>query len=130
MNYPLGENAQDRVRSKTGKRPGDITLSAVLAGEVSSEDIKISQDVLHMQGQVALEAGKPQMAANFERAGELVDVPDDEILRIYNMLRPKRAGKTELLDLAEHLRRRYSAEQCAALIEQAAAVYEKRGLLR
>ena len=49
--------------------------------------------MLKRQGQVAMEADNPQMTSNFERASELVDVPDEVILDMYNKLRPNRSTK-------------------------------------
>lgn len=129
MNYPLASYEKDSVRSRTGKSPDDITLEAVLAGDITAEDIRISKEVLLKQGQVAKEAGRKQMAENFQRASELVDVPDQMILQMYNMLRPHRATKQQLVDMARDLKEKYAAENCAALVMEAVAVYEKRGIL-
>lgn len=129
MKYPLGETEYNTITSKTGKKLTDITLDEIRKGHVTSDDIKISREMLQKQGAVALEAGNPPMERNFERAGELVDVPDDVILAMYNKLRPHRATRQELLDMARELRETYGAESCAALVEEAAAIYEKRGIL-
>ena len=41
------------------------------------------------------------LAANFERAAELVDVPQDVVMAVYELLRPGRAkDKAPLLDAA------------------------------
>jgi propanediol dehydratase small subunit len=69
------------------------------------------------------------MARNFERAAELVDVPDEVILKMYNMLRPNRSTKAELLAMADELSKKYNAKTCAKLVLEAAEVYEKRGIL-
>ena len=90
MRYPLGEYEKDKITSKTGKRLEDITLSEVMKNHVGPEDIKISRHTLEAQGEVALAAGNEAMKRNFQRAAELVDVPDDVILKIYDMLRPNR----------------------------------------
>ena len=129
MKYPLGENEKKTSASKTGKKLDDITLDAVKAGTVTAEDIKISKEMLRRQGQVAMEADSAPMARNFERAAELVDVPDDVILKMYNMLRPNRATKAELLAMADELNNKYHAKTCAKLVLEAAEVYEKRGIL-
>ena len=44
-----------------------------------------------MQAEIARAAGRPTLARNFERAAELVDVPQDVILQLYELLRPGRA---------------------------------------
>ena len=90
--YPLGQNEADTITSKTGKKLSDITLDEVKRGNVQAEDIKISPEMLKRQGQVAKEADNPQMEANFQRASELANVPDEVILNMYNKLRPNRSG--------------------------------------
>ncbi len=129
MQYPLGEHERENITSKTGKKLTDITLDAVMKNHVAPEDIKISKEVLKAQGQVAAEAGNAPMEKNFERAAELVDVPDDVILRMYDKLRPRRSTKLELVLLAQELLEKYQARNCARLVMEAADVYEKRGIL-
>ena len=127
--YPLGQNEADTITSKTGKRLSQITLEEVKRGNVTSEDIKISSEMLRRQGQVASEADNPQMEANFERAAELVNGPDDVILKMYDKLRPNRSTKTELVLMAKELLEKYKAPYCAKLVLEAAEIYEKRGIL-
>lgn len=129
MRYPLGESEKEQIRSKTGKKLTDITLDEVIKGHISSDDIKISKDTLKAQGQVAKEIGNDPMEKNFERAAELVDVPDDVILKMYDKLRPNRSTKLELVQMAQELIEKYNAKNCARLIMEAAEVYEKRGIL-
>ena len=128
-NYPLGQNEADSITSKTGKKLSQITLDEVKKGNVQADDIKISKEMLRKQGQVAKEADSPAMEKNFERAAELVDVPDDVILRMYNQLRPNRATKAQLLDMADELETKYRAKNCAKMVREAADIYEKRGIL-
>ena len=130
MQYPLGEYEKERITSKTGKKLTDITLDEVMKDHVSSDDIKISKEMLKAQGQVAKEAGNEPMEKNFERAAELVDVPDDVILKMYDKLRPNRSTKLELVMMAQELLEKYNARNCAKLVMEAAEVYEKRGILR
>lgn len=130
MQYPLGEHERERIASKTGKKLTDITLDEVMKDHVSSDDIKISKEMLKAQGQVAKEAGNDPMEKNFERAAELVDVPDDVILKMYDKLRPNRSTKLELVMMAQELLEKYNARNCAKLVMEAAEVYEKRGILR
>jgi propanediol dehydratase small subunit len=127
--YPLAEKRPDLARTRSGKKLDDLTLEALEGGEVAMEDLRITPEALRQQAEIARAAGRPTLARNFERAAELVDVPQDVILRIYELLRPGRAkGKSDLLDAAQLLRRIYKAERMAAFIEEAAAVYERRGL--
>ncbi len=129
MKYPLGEHEKERIRSKTGKQLTEITLEEVMKGHISSDDIKISKEMLKAQGQVAKENGNDPMEKNFERAAELVDVPDDVILKMYDKLRPNRSTKLELVQMAQELIEKYNAKACARLVMEAAEVYEKRGIL-
>ena len=128
-NYPLGKNEADTITSRTGKKLSQITLEEVKRGNVNADDIKISSEMLKRQGQVAAEADNPQMQANFERAAELVNVPDDVLLNMYNMLRPNRSTKRQILVLAQELLETYKAPHCAKLVLEAAEIYEKRGIL-
>ncbi len=129
MRYPLGEYEKDKISSKTGKKLEDITLSEVMKNHVSSDDIKISKETLKYQGEIAKEAGNAPMEMNFARAAELVDVPDDVILKMYDKLRPNRSTKLELVEMAQELSEKYNAYNCAKLVLEAAQVYEKRGVL-
>jgi len=129
MRYPLGEYEKDKISSKTGKRLVDITLDEVMKNHISSDDIKISKETLSAQGQIAKEAGNAPMELNFARAAELVDVPDDVILKMYDKLRPNRSTKLELVKMAQELLEKYNAKNCARLVMEAAEVYEKRGVL-
>ncbi len=127
--YPLGKYEADTITSKTGKRLDQITLEEIRRGNVTADDIKISSEMLRRQGQVAEDADNPQMKANFERAAELVNVPDDVILGMYNKLRPNRCTKRELVLMAQELMEKYQAPHCAKLVLEAAEIYEKRGIL-
>lgn len=127
--YPLGQYEADTITSKTGKKLSEITLEEVKKGNICADDIKISRETLKKQGEVAMEADNPAMAGNFERASELVDVPDEVILHMYNLLRPNRATKRELVEMAKELLETYHAVHCAKLVLEAAEIYEKRGIL-
>ena len=127
--YPLAEKRPDLVRTRRGKKLDELTLDALEAGDVALEDLRITPEALRQQAEISLAAGRPTLARNFERAAELVDVPQDVILNIYELLRPGRAkGKSDLLEAAKLLRETYKAERMAAFIEEAAQVYERRGL--
>jgi propanediol dehydratase small subunit len=52
-------------------------------------------------------------------------------MRIYELLRPGRAqSRDELLAAARELRDQYGAERMAAFVEEAASVYQRRGLFK
>jgi propanediol dehydratase small subunit len=127
--YPVAEKRPDLVRGRGGKPLDAITLDAVVAGDVSLDDLRITSEALRRQAEIARDAGRATLAANFERAAELCDVPQDVIVRVYELLRPGRAkDKAPLLDAAKMLRETYGATRMAAFVEEAAAVYERRGL--
>jgi glycerol dehydratase small subunit/propanediol dehydratase small subunit len=126
--YPLAETQPDRILGKRGIRLTEITLEAVIAGDVTMEDLRITPEALRAQADIARDAGRPTLAFNFERAAELVDVPQDVIMQVYE-LRPGRArSRQQLLDAAATLRRDHGAERMAAFVEEAAQAYEDRGL--
>lgn len=129
--YPLAENRPGLVRGRRGKPLDDITLDAVLDDRVTLEDLRITGAALSQQAQIARAAGRPTLGQNFERAAELVDVPQETIMRVYELLRPGRArSKDELLALAEELETGFGAKRIAAFIIEAAEVYERRGLFK
>jgi propanediol dehydratase small subunit len=127
--YPLAETQPGAVTGKRGKALPEITLDAVIAGEVTMEDLRITPRALRDQADVARDAGRPTLALNFERGAELVEVPQDFIMQVYELLRPGRArSKEELLEAAAIMRDTYKAERIARFIEEAAETYETRGL--
>ncbi|MBZ9686045.1 diol dehydratase small subunit [Clostridium estertheticum] len=131
IKYPLSENMPpELIKSKTGKSLADINISNILDGKITADDIKISKETLIMQGKFASEAGRPQLNDNFVRASELIEVPDAELLEIYEKLRPNRSTKSELLEIARKLKEEYAATHCCKLVLDAMEVYEKRGLLK
>ncbi len=130
MDYPLGEKRKEWLKTSTGKTLDDITLEKVLNGEVKAEDIRISPETLKLQGEIAKKGKRPTVNANFERASELVVIPDERILEIYNALRPYRSSKEELLAIADELEAKYSATVNAGFVREAAEIYEKRSKLR
>jgi propanediol dehydratase small subunit len=118
--YPLAEKAPERLKTPSGLAFQDITLEAVLAGEVEMRDLRVTSEALELQAQVADEAGRPQLAENLRRAAELVDVPEDRILEVYKALRPGRGSRQALFELADDLENRWQAKRCAALVREAA----------
>ena len=90
--YPLAEKRPEIVRGKRGKGLDEITLEAVLEDRVALEDLRITATALRQQAEIARAAGRETLAENFERAAELVDVSQGAIMRVYELLRPGRAG--------------------------------------
>ena len=127
--YPLAETQPAAVIGPRGKSLSEITLEAVLDGSVTMEDLRITPEALRAQSEIARDAGRPTLAQNFERAAELVNVPQDVIMEVYELLRPGRAkSKAQLLASAERLRAEYGASGIADFILEAAEIYEARGL--
>jgi propanediol dehydratase small subunit len=56
-------------------------------------------------------------------------IPDTEVLAMYNALRPRASTGAALAELADRLETTYAAPVCAALVREAAEVYERRDLL-
>jgi propanediol dehydratase small subunit len=127
--YPLAEKHPEKIKGGRGKTLSDVTLDAVLSDDAKIEDLRITPQALLNQAEISRDAGRPRLADNFARAAELVDVPQDVIMKTYELLRPGRAKDTaQLMDAAAHLRKTYGAELIANFIEEAATVYEQRGL--
>lgn len=127
--YPLAEHHPDEVTTPTGKRLADITMEAVIAGDITAEDLRITPDTLRAQADIAASAGRRQLGDNFRRAAELTAVPDERILAMYNALRPWASTREQLLDIARELQEQYDAPLCAAHVSEAAEVYEQRSVL-
>jgi propanediol dehydratase small subunit len=117
------------VKAFSGRALDSVTLDAVRAGDVGIDDLRIHPETLEHQARVAAENGNPQLAANFRRAAELTALDDVDVMRIYEALRPRRSTFAELEELAAWLSAR-GADINAALVREAAAVYQRRGLCR
>jgi propanediol dehydratase small subunit len=129
--YPLSEKRPELIRTRTGKPLDAITVQSLKSGAATMSDLRITKDALLMQAEIAEAAGRPRLGANFQRASEMVEVPQDVLLQAYELLRPGRAkAKAELLDAARTFRDTYKAERVAAFLEEAAEVYERRGLFQ
>lgn len=126
LQYPLMQHAAGQLRAGSGRPLNEITREA----DLTLADLQISAETLRAQADVARAAGYAPLAENLTRAAELTAVPNDEVLRMYNQLRPGRATHAELLALAETLEARYAAAACARLVREAAEVYRTRGLVQ
>jgi propanediol dehydratase small subunit len=127
--YPLSINRPDLLHTPTGKPITALTMDAVVSGELSAEDLRISPETLLLQAEIADASGRPQLAGNFRRAAEMTGIPDAEVLAMYNALRPRASPVEALAELADRLETTYSAPVCAALVREAAEVYGRRDLL-
>jgi propanediol dehydratase small subunit len=127
--YPVGEKQSDHVHTRSGRPLTDLNLDNLLAGEIDHADFGITAEGLRRQAGIAAMAGRPHLAQNLRRGAELVAIPDEVLLAIYELLRPGRAtSPAELRAAAERLRADYGAEDTASLVEEAAIAYERRGV--
>jgi propanediol dehydratase small subunit len=118
------------VRTTSGRTLDELTIEAVLAGELTAEDLCISPDTLRRQADVAEAAGYRQLAENLRRAAELTRISNQEVLDIYNALRPGRTTYGQLIELADRLENDLDAPLNAAFVREAAEVYLKRGIVK
>jgi propanediol dehydratase small subunit len=127
--YPLAESGPGEARTSSGRRVSEITLDAVAGGAITPDDIRVSPEVLRQQADFAQAGGNPQLADNLRRGAELVAFSDEELLGLYESLRPGRATAAELDALADRLEAG-AAVLCAAMVREARAAYVRRGLAR
>lgn len=106
-----------------------FTVAAAVDGKLALSDLRMDPATLVHQATVAKDNGNPQLADNFLRAAELTTLDEEEVMGLYEALRPHRSTPEELEALRASLEAR-GAERCAELVRQAAIVYARRGLLR
>jgi propanediol dehydratase small subunit len=129
--YPVGEKQPERVRTRNGHSLSDLTLDNLLAGDVTSSDFGITAEGLRLQATIAEQARRPNLAQNLRRGAELVEIPEAVLLEVYELLRPGRAqSANDLRVAANQLRDTYGAKETASLLEEAALVYEQRGIFQ
>jgi propanediol dehydratase small subunit len=128
--YPLGEHAAHDLKSAGGRPLTDLDMQAVLAGEMTAADLRIHAETLRAQAEIARQAGYNRLAENLTRAAELAGVPNEELLKMYEALRPGRSTFEQLLSLAEHLERAYGAPHTGRFVREAAEACRKRRLVR
>ena len=107
----------------------EFTVEAAVDGKLELTDLRMDPATLAHQAVVAEEGGNPQLAENFLRAAELAIMDDEEVMGLYEALRPHRSTAEELEALRVSLETR-GASRCAELVRHAAVVYARRGLLR
>lgn len=129
--YPVGEKQPDRVRTRSGRSWRDLNLDNLLAGHVTASDFGITAEGLRLQATIAERAGRVNLAKNLRRGAELVELPEDVLLEFYERLRPGRAQSADdLRAAANQLRDIFGAKETASLFEEAALVYERRGIFQ
>ena len=99
----------------SGRDPAELTVEAVRDGLVDIADVRIHPATLEHQAQVAAAHANPQLAENFRRAAELALLPDDEVLALYEALRPFRSSADELDRACRPARRRRCRPQRRAV---------------
>lgn len=127
--YPLSDHP-DRLKSAGGRTLDSITLEAVAQGQLTAADLQVGPETLLAQAEIARRAGFRELAGNLTRAAELTAVPNQELLRMYEQLRPHRSTFVELMELAHKLATDYGATATAEFVREAAQVYQTRNLLR
>jgi propanediol dehydratase small subunit len=106
-----------------------LTVKGAVDGTLGMGDLRMQPDTLRYQAELAESDGNPQLSQNLRRAAELVGLPDSQVMRIYECLRPSRSSAQELAEVIRMLEE-HAAPLCARLVEEAAAAYARRGLLR
>jgi propanediol dehydratase small subunit len=119
----------ETIRTASGRSLDELTMEALLSGELTTEDLRISGETLRRQADAAEHAGYSAFAENLRRAAELTAIGNEDVLRIYDALRPGRRTYDELVALADTLETEHNAPLIAALIREAAEVYRERGIV-
>jgi propanediol dehydratase small subunit len=120
----------DTVHTASGRILDELNMEAIRAAELTAEDFRISGETLRRQAEAAEAAGYWQLAGNLRRAAELTGISNQEVLDIYNALRPGRSTYHELITLADRLENELDAPLTAAFVREAAEVYQERDILR
>ncbi len=122
--------SNDKICTFSGKLVEELSIEDVLYGELTVEDFRISGETLRYQADAAESAGYSQLAENLRRAAELTRISNQEVLEIYDSLRPGRANFSQLIAWADRLDTEYNAPLTAALVREAAEVYLSRRILK
>ena len=78
--YPLAEKRPELIKGPRGAGLDEISLDALLAEEVTLEDLRITPEALRLQADVSRDANRGALGANFDRAAELSDDPLQSML--------------------------------------------------
>ena len=114
----------------SGKKLEELRMEKILSKDLQLEDFRISPKTLQRQAITAREAGYPQLADNLLRAAELTRLSNEELLEIYDKLRPGRTTHAEMTTIAARLEKHFDAPLTATFIREAAEIYRKRALVR
>ena len=121
---------KNTIYTFSGRSIDELSVQGILSGDLTAEDFRIHGETLNHQARVAEEAGYTQLAENLRLAAELTHMPNEEILDIYNTLRPRRTSYKEMIDMAERLQNEFTAPLTAAFVREAAEVYLQRGIVK
>lgn len=128
--FPLGQHHRDEIVTKSGRPLAELDLERILDGQVDADDVSVRDKTLELQAQFARQAGYHEVAENLARAAEMTRIPNDEILEIYEALRPGRSTYYQLLSLSQQIISMYGAEHTGAFVREAAEAYRDTGLLK
>jgi len=121
---------ENTIYTFSGRSIDELSVEGILSGELTAEDFRIHGERLNHQAGVAEDAGYSQLAENLRRAAELTHMSNEEVLEIYNTLRPRRTSYTEMIDTADRLENEKNAPLTASLVREAAEIYLKRGIVK
>ena len=121
---------KNMIYTFSGRSIDELSVEGILSGELTAEDFRIHGERLNHQAGVAEDAGYSQLAENLRRAAELTHMSNEEVLEIYNTLRPRRTSYTEMIDTADRLENEKNAPLTASLVREAGEVYLKRGIVK
>jgi len=116
------------LRTQSGRTLDELNMQAILAGRLTPDDFRISDETLREQADAAEAAGYGQLAQNLRRGAELTRISNEQVFEIYDKLRPGRATHEELIALADRLENALDMPLIAGLVREAAEVYLVRGL--
>lgn len=102
-------------------------LIEIVDDDLGMTAFAITEAALEAQAEVAEAHGNPRLAENFRRAAELTRLSDDQVLDLYELLRPGRSSPEQLRATATRLAEQQMV-RCAALIREAGDAYDKCGL--
>jgi len=121
---------ENTIYTFSGRSIDELSVEGILSGELTAEDFRIHGERLNHQAGVAEGAGYSQLAENLRRAAELTHMSNEEVLEIYNTLRPRRTSYTEMIDTADRLENEKNAPLTASLVREAAEIYLKRDIVK
>jgi propanediol dehydratase small subunit len=106
-----------------------LSVQGAVDGTLGMSELRMRPEALRRQAELAEAGGNPQLGQNLRRAAELAVLPDTQVMRIYECLRPSRSSAGELAEVVRTLVEQ-DAPLCASLVQEAATAYARRGLLR